>query len=163
MLVTPEKSISLNDMQSAQVEEAKNRLLILEGEITIATNNLKVIKADTVKSIKEKTYQEDLLVDLTSKVEQKLKDLGDIQSQNNEINEEFEKYKEEISSSRLFFEKRDKDTKERENNLNLREIEHNKQVEELNRKSNELLSTQTSVVSAKDILQKAIDSIQWLK
>lgn len=92
MIYTPENNIKLDDKQTQAIEETKIRLLNLEGEISIGNKNLKVIKAETERAIKEKTYQEGLLAavetkltllreslaDLEEKVSGKRKELSDL-------------------------------------------------------------------------------------
>jgi len=63
-----EPAIKLTDDQSRAIDETKRTLLNLESEISIASKNLKVTKADNEKLIKERIYQEELLNTITSKV-----------------------------------------------------------------------------------------------
>ncbi len=63
-------NIKLEDAQNQALEEAKGRLMNIESEISIATKNLKVLKGEIEKSIKDNKYQTELLNRVTSQVEE---------------------------------------------------------------------------------------------
>lgn len=71
MITQPENTIKLSDEQLLVIEEYKNRLTNLEAEISIATKNLKGIKLENEKAIKEKIANDELL----SKGNEELKEL----------------------------------------------------------------------------------------
>jgi len=68
MLTQPENTIKLSDEQLLAIEETKSRLTNLEAEISIANKNLKGIKLENEKAIKEKIATEELLANLNVEV-----------------------------------------------------------------------------------------------
>lgn len=142
--------------QTEAVEESKRRLLNLESEISIASKNLKVIKAETEKAIKEKSYQEDLLANINGQV---------ISAQNkfNELNESIIKASDSLSSinqeiakkSDLIISK-EKEFKDREDNLETQEKENITFNENLNVFAKELSSKEedfnTKVANLKGVI-----------
>jgi len=78
MLNQPENNIKLSDEQALAIEETKSRLANLEAEISIANKNLKGIKLENEKAIKEKIYLEELLAGLSPQIESKQSELQKI-------------------------------------------------------------------------------------
>ncbi len=68
MLTQPENTIKLSDEQLLAIEESKSRLANLEAEISIANKNLRSIKLENEKAIKEKIATEELLANLNVEV-----------------------------------------------------------------------------------------------
>lgn len=79
MLTQPENTIKLSDEQQLAIEEVKNRLSNLESEISIANKNLKGIKLETEKAIKDKMYQEELLSNVVDKISNSTKELSELE------------------------------------------------------------------------------------
>jgi uncharacterized protein (DUF3084 family) len=75
MINNDTSNIKFTDEQTRQLEEFKTRLSNTETEISIANKNLGVIKKEIEKSTKEKIYQEELLAEITPKVEAKQSEL----------------------------------------------------------------------------------------
>jgi predicted nucleic acid-binding Zn-ribbon protein len=78
MLNQPENNLKLSDDQALAIEETKSRLVNLEAEISIANKNLKGIKLENEKAIKEKIYLEELLASLAPQIESKQSELQKI-------------------------------------------------------------------------------------
>lgn len=156
MLTSPESNIKLTDLETAQLEEHKTRLLNLESEISIATKNIKTIKAETETATKARVYEEGLLRDAREKIvtanaelEKTLSDLTEAKKNLNSVRE----MSEQIG--------RDNDTRkselsDRESELKKREGSHAIRVEEFTSQSDELSKEKEKMDGSKKILSEAL-------
>ena len=88
MITQPESNTKLDESQLKAIEETKTRLINLESEISIATKNLRVIKAETESVTKEHIYQVGLLSDIESKLQPKKGELESLEQKIIEKSEE---------------------------------------------------------------------------
>lgn len=152
MLNQPENNIKLTDAQLQAIEEVKNRLSNMESEVTIATKNLKVIKQDTEKAIKERAYEEERLdsivkqikpledkkVELESAIIEKLTELGKINSDIQESTVKHQEKEKELKEREELVLKNEKYLSERKEILDNKDIELNELVKEFNSKVSKL-------------------------
>lgn len=121
MLTQPENNITLSSEQSQAIEEVKNRLANIESEVSIATKNLRVIKADSEKAIKDKAYQEELLVSVSAQVVEKQSILDNLNSSINEASTKLSNLQSEINTKVELQAKMNKELKEREEKIEYQE------------------------------------------
>lgn len=121
---TPDNSsenIKLNSEQISAIEETKSRLLNLETEIVIATKNFKGLKADTERITKEKTYQEELLVDVNIRLSSASKSLEKIEEKRIQIGDEIAIINSEISTKSSSLSSKEVELKNREEEISKKE------------------------------------------
>lgn len=68
MITAPENNIKLTDEQTAAIEEAQSRLLILESQINVQTKNLRTLKIDTDNVTKDRLLLEEEIKKLNDQV-----------------------------------------------------------------------------------------------
>lgn len=73
-------NVKLTFDQLQAIDVVEKRLGNLQSEINIATKNLTALKKDTDRIYKEKTYQEELLANLTKQTEDKTKEISDLKA-----------------------------------------------------------------------------------
>jgi len=139
------ETVKLDEAQAKAIEEAKLRLLNVETEVSIASKNLKVIKADIEKATNEKKYQEDLLGKVTSQLDEANIRLSSLMASAltgsnalSEINQEISKKSDILKAMEIEFRKREDaiSSKEselisRESSVELREEDVSKSEEQL--------------------------------
>lgn len=138
MLNQPDKEIKLSDEQKLAIEKTQSRLSILETEISIATKNLKVIKGDIEKAVKENSYLEDTKVSLTTEVETLKANKEKLETAVKEANEHLAKIKEEdlfmkAEQSKVLSDQSERENKlrEEEKNLENSKVAHREENEKL--------------------------------
>lgn len=89
-------NIKPTDEQAAQLEQYEIKLSNLLSEITNATKILKGTKIESDRAVKERAYQEELLAELTPKVEEKRKQLDGFNEEINKATSALSKLQEEI-------------------------------------------------------------------
>ncbi len=67
----PTDNVKLNFDQLQAIDTAQKRLAVIESEIAIANKTLKGTKLESDRAIKERAYQEELLVEATKQVDSK--------------------------------------------------------------------------------------------
>jgi chromosome segregation ATPase len=134
MLDNSQTTIKLTDEQTLQLETYQTRLANLEGEISIATKNIKALKSDTEHAIKEKTYQEEQLATLTSQIETKTlasakldEQITEKTAQLNELLSQFKEHTDLMAKGKSDHEVRESKVVSEEQKL----AEHTKVVEQL--------------------------------
>lgn len=122
------ETVKLDSTQTQAIEETKSRLLNLEGEISIANKNLKVLKGEIEKSIKEKVYQNELLQTVSAQVLQAQAKFTEITEANvkaaysvSEINQETAKKTDILNAMESEFRKREDSIADKEADLISRE------------------------------------------
>jgi hypothetical protein len=136
-----EANIKLTPEQTQAIEETKARLFNLESEISIANKNLKFIKGESEKAIKDRIYQEELLEKVSIQVREEETRLATLIASTlsgsnalSEINQEVAKKKEEFAT--LVTSMRDK-------------------AEYISFKENELITRETSVALREEDLKES--------
>lgn len=128
MLNQPDKEIKLSDEQKLAIEKTQTRLSVLETEISIATKNLKVIKGDIEKAVKENLYLEETKVNLSTEVEALKNSKEKLEVAVKEANDHLAKIKEEDICLKAEQAKTESEQNERENKIREEEknLENNK-------------------------------------
>jgi DNA repair exonuclease SbcCD ATPase subunit len=124
MLNNDTSTIKLTDEQTIQITEVKTRVMNLESEVSIATKNLKSIKGESERAIKDKAYQEELLANVKTQVEEEQKQLNYLISEIANSNTILTKLNTEINIKTETQAKKDKEFSERETTLIQREKEY---------------------------------------
>ncbi len=124
----------LTPEQTKAIEEAKTRLLNLENEISIATKNLKAIKAESERVTKEVVYQNDLLNETKSKLAIALVALSETEDKILAKTVELNSLSSDIKNQSTQAESKSTDLTEREKRIADREIQQNKTLEMLHLK-----------------------------
>lgn len=114
MINNSETIIKFSDTEQAQLEEFKNRLSNLESEVSIATRNLRAIKSETERAIKDREYNQGLLNDVLLKLEDKSKALDTIDSAYNETSSKLSALNSEIEEKTKLYDAKDKELSEKE-------------------------------------------------
>jgi ABC-type transporter Mla subunit MlaD len=144
MIDTPEKNMELTLEQRQQQNAFQNKLLNLESEVNIATKNLKGIKLESERAEKERKYQEELLANIIPQVEEKTKELKDLQGNITEktalLNELLAQYKEHADlmvSGKANHDDRESKISSQEADLNERSQSLDKTAERMSKTSEE--------------------------
>lgn len=93
---TDDKVIQFTPEQTASLEEYQARLSNLLSEIVNHTKILKGTRSECDRAVRERAYQEELLAELTPKVEEKRKQLDSYNEEINKATSDLAKLKEEI-------------------------------------------------------------------
>ncbi len=148
------QNISLDNAQTKAIEETKARLLNLEAEISIATKNLKNLKSDTEKVIREKAHQEELLeksAEQSKEVETRLAALtATILKESyslSEIKQEIAKKADILSAMEVEFKRREDSISSKEADLVSRETSVSLREEDV-KKSEKLLADKHAKIKA---------------
>lgn len=161
MIDTPTDNVKLTFEQMQQIDVVEKRLVVLKNEITISQNLLMGTRMETDRATKEREYQEELLSNLQSQVEDfsNKKDalVLDINS-SIEIND---KLKLETTKMNEENHRKISEIVSRENELKIKEENFNKRMEDFNIKSSQLLEDQLSIKTAKDAFLKATEAVVW--
>jgi len=134
MLNQETENVKLDFEQLQKIDVVQKRLANLESEINIASKNLTALKKDTDRIYKEKTYQEELLADLTSKTDDKKlqsskldESITEHTAMLNKIIEEYKEHKEKITTEKI-------ESSNREEMISKKEAELDEKSKELNEK-----------------------------
>ena len=158
-LSSPEKSITLSDEETQAIEEAKNRVTLLDAE----SSRLMKLAKSTEKEIRalhtEKTILENELASL-----KETREALTIQINESKLRwEEQEKATRELfdkaENSRKAVEQANQDLKEREQKINIKEDELSQKEITLQEMHKELTARKTSLDKSVDMLINAIQSI----
>lgn len=129
----------LTPEQTQAIEYSKGILLNLEGEISIAQKALKQLKSESERAIKDKDYQEEMLIDITKKVNTASVQLEELTAQINENIEQLNLLREESKNLSVSHEEKSTELANREfvvskkeTELCNKEIDLNKEIEILN-------------------------------
>lgn len=153
MINIPTDTSKLSPEQTAQLAEFYPKLSNLESELAILTKNVRATKLESERSVKDKAYQEELLVGVTVQVEAKKSELTILHQTNNEIKEILAKLNSEIS------EKSSKITA-KEMELKNREAEVEKGEKEVETKQNALNSAITTLSRDKSEHQEKVSRLK---
>ena len=135
MLNQPENNLKLSDEQALAIEETKSRLANLEAEISIANKNLKGIKLENEKAIKEKIYLEELLASLAPQIESKQLELQKINDSITEQSAVLSGLINEAKEQSKVLEVKESELQVRENEIKEIDAKVFKQAEELKEES----------------------------
>lgn len=157
MLITPENNVSLTDLQTARLEEAKNRLLNFETEISIAQKNIKILKSETENVFKDKAYQEKLLSVATENTKHAQSTLEALHQEISLAQDTLSKCHAETLLINEANAAKASEFSEREKTLEAREIDHTAKVEHFTTQSAELAKDKLFVETTKEAFLKALD------
>lgn len=155
MIEAPEKNLELTPEQVEKEAIFRQRLQNLENEISIATKNLKVIKADVEKATKEKTYQEEILSNISSNVEEKTSLFNKINQELIDKNELLYQINSKISSTSAEQEAKVMSLKDREDKVTSWELLLSKKEKKV-AESNQLLESHINTHNEKVTKLKAV-------
>lgn len=158
MITQPENNIRLSDEQSIALEQFQTRLSNIETEITIASKNLKSIKVDTEKAIKEKLFLEEAIEKLNKEIDTLGNNKDILANSINEgekllknLSDEHAKLKSEQDLVRV-------ELKEREEKIKENETLVSKEKEELESKLSEVEQLKQKLTSFKESLLEVINT-----
>lgn len=132
--------------QTQAIEESKSRLLNLETEISIASKNLKAIKGESERAMRDKTYQEGLLTSVTDQTTTAQEKLSAITTSTEKAQESLSAINQEISKQGDILASKKSEFKERE--------------EEISSKETDLISRETSVSLREEDLKNSEEELQ---
>lgn len=135
-------NVILNDEQTRAIEETKSRLFNLESEISIANKNLKAIKAESERAIKDKSYQEQLLSEVIAKVSSARSSLAEIEPQIVEKTALLNDLLNTIREESVIHETKSNELKDREDKIIVKEKQNSEQYALLIATRNSLASSQ---------------------
>lgn len=161
MVITPEPIIKLTPEQEASLATYQLRLANLENEISIASRNLRVIKQDTEKIVKEKIYQQELYDQAKAQAEKESEKLATINSEVGTAQIELDKITELHKTTTLQIEFERKEIADRETVLSASESSLKNEQDYFNIKSSQLLEEQNAVNTAKEAFLKATETVSW--
>lgn len=139
----------------------QSRLANFENNISIATQNLSVIKRDTVQAMKDAEYQTQQLDLLTNQVEQKKKELDSISrsvSVLEKTSKDLQNYQEMVT---LELDTMKQDIERKENDLAQREHAFNESHRSLQVEKEKLTDEKTAFYRYYDEVKKVLNSFPW--
>lgn len=158
-MLTQTESHKISDTHSAQIEYVKTTLLNLETEVSIAQKNLKSLKSDTERAVKEKIYQEECLAEIQSQVTVTKREIEILHESKRIIESDIQ---EKIELSKSFIDDqaiKSQTIEEREAVISSKEKTHAEKVADFTVQSAELEKEKRYIQNAKEILKNAIESI----
>lgn len=161
MIDTPSDNIKLTFEQMQQIDVVEKRLAVLKNEITISQNLLIGTRMEMDRATKEKEYQEELLSNLQTQVEDFSKKKDILINEINSSIETNDKLKEESTKINNENYIKISEINSRQSDLESKEENFNKRMEDFNIKSSQLLEDQLSIKTAKDAFLKATEAVIW--
>jgi chromosome segregation ATPase len=161
MIDNTSDSVKLTFEQLQQIDATQKRLSNLESEIIIATKTLKGTKMECDRAVKEKLYQEELLVDLNGKIESTKNVLNELSLNVDKNNATLSETIKKIDTMNLRYLEKTDELNERERGIKMAENSLNKEIDYFAIKSSQLLEDQFSVKTAKDAFLKATETVTW--
>jgi len=155
------KTVILTKNQSDQIDMVKQRLSVLESEISNASKILKGIRSETDRAVKEKSYQEELLNNFTIKTKKAEATYKELLSNMDSVKESLLSDQKKAGIIRASNEKKTEELSHREKELIVKEKSHDKNVNDFNIKNEKFLKDRSSLEKAQSILLEAIKSISW--
>ena len=153
---TSNPTLTFDQLQAIDV--AQKRLAVLESEIVNAQKVLKGTKMEADRATKENIYQNDLLVEVSSKVETKQKELEDLKTNFLEISYNLDDLNKEIKEKTKVQADKELELNNRENDISSKEttlqLKENKLASEQNTLEENLLSFNSKVVKLKEVMSK---------
>lgn len=122
----------LTSEQIKAIEYSKSILLNLESEISIAQKTLKQTKSENEKAIKNKSYQEELLNEVFTKVSTATSKLVEIESQVLEKNAQLNNLLDHIREETVSHETKSNELQDREEKIVIREAQLDEKDRTLN-------------------------------
>lgn len=159
MINQPENNIKLNDLDLVAIETAKVRLSGLEAEIGIANKTLGVINKDISKAVKEREYQEDLLITTSNQVTEKEKVFEGIEASIVQGEESLSMLRKEEVEIRKRITKDEEGIKERNDVLIQKEANFDLRFKELKEKEVTLYESEIAHKSKVDKLKEVLKEV----
>ncbi len=123
MLNNNETTTVFNPEQTTQINEYIVRLSNIESEISIAQKNLKAIKSESERAIKDKQYQEELHGEVVNKVTSMRVQANELETKIEESIEILNKLREEVKFESIDHESKTTELKNRELVISKKETE----------------------------------------
>lgn len=123
MLNNNETTVAFTQEQTEQINEYQTRLSNIESEVSIAQKNLKAIKAESERAIKDTSYQEGLLSEVTNKVEILKSQADELEVRIQDSIDILNKLREEVKSESVDHEAKSTELKNREFVISKKESE----------------------------------------
>lgn len=161
MITSPENNVQLTDVQKKQLEVFQSRLSNLQNEIILATNNISVLKNDTLTVLKDKEYHTNILSEIKKDIEKANETLDTLTSQNGELIKTKNVIEQENEAKSCLYANKELELVSRENVFTAKETAHANKVEEFNKSSIKLSEDKLIVKNAKEAILKAIEKVNW--
>lgn len=152
MITNSESNPVLTEEQQKAIELTTHRLFVLETEISVATKVLGSLRNDSIKASKDKSYQEELLLSISSQVSEGTNKL-------NSLNETVVKQSELLSSISQEIAQKSTSLNEKEDTLKDREDMVSKKEEEIFERQEILTQKELVFEEKEERFNKRVDKI----
>lgn len=119
----PKKNTELTLEQLEQINVTQHRLIVLETEIVTASKSLRVVKSELEKTLKDKSYQEELLATLTTQTEELKLTYQGLNDSYKTLSDKVDSINQEIATKTASNLANEKELKSKKDELDVRETE----------------------------------------
>lgn len=161
MIKESSKNVELTFDQLQQIDVVKKQLANLESEIVTATKVLKGTKLECDRVLKEKSYQEELLNEKDTRVNQLEQQKNDLIAEINTFATTLDDIKEQTKILNEEHYQKTTDLIAREKAITNSEAMLTKKVEDITQKANKLVEDQLAINTAKEAFSKASETVVW--
>lgn len=143
------------------IEQLTNRVGNLQREVAQEIENLTVVRNDCERVTKEKEYQQELLTDISSRLETSKEEFAMLQTELQEAKNEFNSILTKGKVVESQNQEKSQALSDREDKLSLAEEEYNLRVKDLNTAQSALALEKLTVEKAKEAFVNAANTVSW--
>jgi len=156
-----EPNVVLTPEQHKAIEVSQAQLANLQNETSIASKNLKVTRMQCEQFIKEREYQEQLLVEATEAVQNLSEQKDSIEKEISQLAAILATTTQKITDLESSGAKKSSELTDRESVIGKKEADLEKKIAEFTLQTNQLLEDQRAIQTAKEAFSKATETVVW--
>lgn len=161
MITAPSESMPLSLAQLKQLDVFEKRLANLQEEVASTRKELIAIREETKIAVKERDYQQELLVADKERTAEAEANLGLVKDQVLRVEKEFSSKVEAMDLLGIENKKKASELAEREKVLTSSEEEYGKRLAKFNVESKQLSEDKIAMQASMEAFLRAIESVTW--